>query len=212
MKLYFVRHGESDANIQHVISNRESPFGLTEGGKQQARALAEKLKDVPITAIYASPVLRARETAEILSQAFHLPYQVTEALREYDCGILEERSDEEAWRLHREIAEDWTIHHNYLRKPEGGENFLEIKKRFVPLIESVAQDDLHARQYILFVSHGGLLQLILPEILTNIDHAFVRSHGIGHTQCIVVQPHASGLVCLQWGSIHFGNNGNEAGH
>src|SRR5690242_1411939 len=101
MKLYFVRHGESEANIQHVISNRESPFGLTSLGRKQASTLAEALKDISLTAIYSSPVLRARETAEILSQSFHLPYQVTEALREYDCGILEERSDEESWNLHR---------------------------------------------------------------------------------------------------------------
>jgi broad specificity phosphatase PhoE len=98
MKLYFVRHGESKANIQHVISNRESLFGLTLQGKRQANALAENLKDIPITAIYSSLVLRARETAEILSQSFHLSYQVTESLREYDCGILEEKSDEESWK------------------------------------------------------------------------------------------------------------------
>ncbi|HEU0293377.1 MAG TPA: histidine phosphatase family protein, partial [Anaerolineales bacterium] len=92
MKLYFVRHGESEANILHVISNRESSFGLTSLGKQQAQTLAEKLKDVHITAIFSSPILRARETADILSKSFHLNYQVTEALREYDCGILEEKS------------------------------------------------------------------------------------------------------------------------
>jgi len=205
MKLYFVRHGESQANLQHVISNRESPFGLTEFGKEQANTLAENLKDIPITAIYSSPVLRARETAEILSQSLHLPYQVTEALREYDCGILEDKSDEESWKLHSEIAEDWVLHHNYLRKPEGGENFLEIKKRFIPFVESFAQNGLRVQDQILFVSHGGLLQLILPEILTNIDHVFVRSNGIGHTQCIIIEGKSNHLTCLQWGSAHFGN-------
>ena len=203
MKLYFVRHGESEANIQHVISNRESPFGLTERGRGQAATLAEKLRDVPMTAIYSSPVLRARETAEILSQSFHLASQVTEALREYDCGILEEKSDAESWRLHREIAEDWTLHHNYLRKPEEGESYLDIKKRFIPFIESFTQNDLHSPAHILFVSHGGLLQLMLPEVLTNIDHELVSSHGIGHTQCILAELLDDKLVCKQWGDAHF---------
>lgn len=201
MKLHFVRHGESEANIQHVISNRESPFGLTALGRQQATTLAENLKEIPPTAIYSSPVLRAKETAEILAQAFHVPYEVTEALREYDCGILEDKSDKESWRLHREIAEDWTLNQNYLRKPEGGENFLEIKKRFIPFVEHFTNNALHSQDHILFVSHGGLLQLMLPEMLTNIDHAFVRSHGIGHTQCIVVEHGTNGLTCLQWGDI-----------
>jgi broad specificity phosphatase PhoE len=211
MKLYFVRHGESEANTRHVISNRESPFGLTPLGKQQASTLGENLRDIPITAIYSSPILRARETAEILSHSFRLPYQITEALREYDCGILEEKSDEESWKLHSAIAEDWTLNHNYLRKPEGGENFLDIKKRFIPFIENFTHDGLYAQDNILFVGHGGLLQLMLPEILTNIDHAFVRSHGIGHTQCIIAEYCFNGFVCLQWGDTNLGSNriGNE---
>jgi broad specificity phosphatase PhoE len=203
MKLYFVRHGESEANIQHVISNRESTFRLTSQGKGQAYALAQNLKDIPITTIYSSPVLRATETAEILSQAFHLSYQVTEALREYDCGILEEKSDEVSWKLHGEIAEDWIVNHNYLRKPQGGENFLDIKKRFIPFIESFTHNHLNSQNPVLFVSHGGLLQLMLPEILTNIDHDFVRLHGIGHTQCIIAELLKDELVCQQWGDTHF---------
>ena len=201
MKLYFVRHGESEANTLRVISNRESPFGLTALGKQQALFLADRLKDILLTAIYSSPIRRARETAEILSQSFHLPYQVTEALREYDCGNLEDKSDEESWKLHSEIAEDWTLHHNYLRKPKGGENYLEIKERFMPFIESFTQNGLHAEDHILFVGHGGLLQLMLPEVLTNIDHAFVKSHGIRHTQCIISEQRQAGLVCIQWGDV-----------
>ena len=203
MKLYFIRHGESEANIQHVISNRESPFKLTELGRKQANTLAQNLKNIPITAIYSSPVLRARETAEILSRSLHLPYQVTEALREYGCGILEDKSDEEAWKLHSEIAEDWIVNQNYFRKPEGGENFLDIKKRFIPFIENLTDHHLNSQNHILFVSHGGLLQLMLPEILTNIDHDFVRLHGIGHTQCIIAERLMDKLVCQRWGDTHF---------
>jgi broad specificity phosphatase PhoE len=203
MRLYFVRHGESEANIQHVISNRESPFGLTPRGKEQANALAENLKGIPITAIYSSPVLRARETTEILSQALHIPYRVTEALREYDCGILEEKSDEASWKLHGEIAKDWTVNHNYLRKPEGGEDFLDIKKRFIPFIQRFTHNHLNSQNHSLFVSHGGLLQLMLPELLTNIGHDFVRTHGIGHTQCIIAEMLKDELVCKQWGDSHF---------
>jgi probable phosphoglycerate mutase len=201
VKLYFVRHGESEANTLRVISNRESPYGLTELGKQQVIILAEHLKDVPFNALYSSPIMRARETAEILSQAFNLPYQISETLREYDCGILEEKSDEESWKLHSDIAADWTLHHNHLRKPEGGENFLEIKNRFLPLMESFTQNGSPDNSHILLVSHGGLLQLMLPELLTNIDHVFVQSHGIRHTQCIIAESRLAGLVCLQWGGI-----------
>ncbi|HUE99260.1 MAG TPA: histidine phosphatase family protein [Anaerolineales bacterium] len=74
MKLYFVQHGESEANILHVISNRESPFRLTPRGRHQANTLAGNLRDVPVTAIFSSPIRRARETAEILSISFGQTY------------------------------------------------------------------------------------------------------------------------------------------
>lgn len=205
MKLYFIRHGESEANTRRVISNRESPLGLTDLGREQANILAESLKDIPITAIFSSPVLRARQTADILSQSLRRPYQVTEALREYDCGVLEDQSDDASWELHRGFYEDWTLHHNYLRKPDGGESFLEIRDRFLPFIKSLTLDGLHTNHHVLFVGHGGLFQLMLPLLLTNIDNVFVRSHGIEHTDSVIAEQQSAGLVCLQWGQFKFGN-------
>ena len=203
MKLYFVRHGESEANVLHVISNRETPHGLTPLGRQQASTLANSLRNVPITTIFSSPILRARQTAEILAGTFHQMYQVTEALREYDCGILEDKADEESWKLHREIAEDWTLNQNYLRKPEGGECFLDIRSRFIPFIEELTLDGLDRDDHILLVGHGGLFQLMLPLILTNVDIPFAQSHGMRHTETVIVQQGQNGLVCLQWGPVRF---------
>ncbi len=135
MKLYFVRHGESEANTRHVLSNRESPFGLTALGKRQAAKLAESLKSIPMNSIFSSPILRARETAEILSQKLQLPIHITEALREYDCGILEDKSDEASWEAHRTTYQEWVLRQNFQEKPEGGESFLDMQNRFLPFIE-----------------------------------------------------------------------------
>jgi broad specificity phosphatase PhoE len=201
MKLYFVRHGESEANTRHVISNRESPFGLTERGQEQARALADRLKDVPFRAMFCSPVLRARQTADILSQAFQIPYQVTEALREYDCGILEEQADEESWKWHRHYYDEWTLHHNYLNKPEGGECFVDIQNRFLPFIESLKESGV---DHVLLIGHGGLFNLMLPLILTNIDDDFVSMHWIGNTEYIIAESQGDRrFVCQQWCNTAF---------
>ena len=201
MILYFVRHGESEANVQHVISNRASTFALTERGREQAQNLAGQLSDIPFTAIFSSPILRARETAEILSRSFHLPYQLTEALREYDCGILEEQSDEESWRSHRRFYEDWTVRHNYSNKPESGECFTEIQDRFVPFIESFKQTAVP--DHILLIGHGGLFHLMLPLVLSNIDDDFVSLHGLGHTECVIAELRSDEFVCRRWGATMF---------
>ena len=199
MRLYFVRHGESEANTRHIISNRESPLGLTLLGKAQAGALAERLRNVAFDAIFCSPVYRARETADILSTAFGIHYQVTEALREYDCGILEDQSDEESWRLHSGYFEDWTLRHNYASKPEGGECFLDIRDRFIPFINNLIDNDSIQDSNLLLIGHGGLFLLMLPLILSNVDHSFTISHGIGNAEYVLAEQRQNELVCLQWG-------------
>ena len=200
MRLYFVRHGESEANTLRVISNRESQYGLTVLGRQQAAMLVDHLKAVPFTAIYSSPILRARETAEIVAQAFDLPCQITEALREYDCGILEDCSDEESWKEHQSYYNDWMLRCRYEAKPIGGENFLKIQERFLPFI-----DHLKPRkdEHLLLVGHGGLFHLMLPRVLMNVENEFVKIHGLGHAECVIAEWHANGWLCRQWGQIIF---------
>jgi broad specificity phosphatase PhoE len=195
--LYFVRHGESEAHTLHIISNSRSTFGLTVRGRQQAGTLAESIRNIPFTAFFSSPVLRARETANILSATLGIPYQVTDALREYDCGILEEKSDEESWKYHRQYFEDWVLRGQYANKPENGECFLDIQNRFVPFIDSLTQTN--GNQNILLVGHGGLFTLMLPLVLTNIDHSFATSLGIGNAEYILARQESTGLVCRQWG-------------
>jgi len=47
------------------------------------------------------------QTAEVLVHELGIPYAVTDALREYDCGVMEERSDEIAWKTYEEVLRDW---------------------------------------------------------------------------------------------------------
>ena len=202
MRLYFARHGQSEANTQHIISNRDDRLGLTSLGKEQAITLAAKLRDAPIRHIFCSPIFRARQTADILSETFDIPYHMTEALREYDCGILEDQSDEESWKLHRQYFEDWTLRRAYTSKPEGGECFLDIQKRFVPFIENLRSNNLYKDTDILMIGHGGLFLLMLPLLLSNVDHSFAVSHGIRNAEYVFAEQRQNGWICLQWGNLN----------
>ena len=93
MRLIFARHGENQANVERIISNRSLPHGLTAKGRAQAETLAALLDENTVVAIYASPILRAQETASILSERLGLPVRTSDALREFDCGIAEGRGD-----------------------------------------------------------------------------------------------------------------------
>ena len=107
MKIYFTRHGESEANILREHSNRGFRHPLTAKGREQAAALAQKLANIPVARLFTSPIMRAVQTAEILSATLGVPYEVTDALREYDCGILEGRADEAAWQMHFTVFDAW---------------------------------------------------------------------------------------------------------
>ena len=197
MKLYFIRHGESEANVLREFSNRGLKHPLTEKGQAQATALAERLKDVVIAGLFSSPLLRARQTAEIVSGALQIPYEVTDALREYDCGVLEGTSTAEGWAIYDQVLQDW-VDHNWQSRIEGGESFLDMKARFVPFIESLLQAHQDTSDVIALVGHGGLYRCMLPLLLANIDFQFTLTHPIENTGIIIAETGPDGLVCTTW--------------
>jgi broad specificity phosphatase PhoE len=198
MRIYFARHGQSEANVQRIISNRDLPHRLTALGRQQAAELAERLVGAGLTVLYTSPVPRALETAEILSARLGLPFQLTEALREYDCGIIEGKSDPESWRLHKKLHDDWLIRRQWDSFISGGERFEDIRRRFVPFIRKLCDPALPAERNILLVGHGGLYQCMLPLVLTNIQFAWAARQPIPNTAYILGEQHANELVCVDW--------------
>ncbi len=205
MKLYFVRHGESEANVLKVISNRGLVHPLTELGRQQAAQLAQSLMSIPITRIYSSPLLRARQTAEIVAAALSLPVEITDVLREPDCGMAEGRSDEAAWAEHRQAWIAWLEEQRYDYRIEGGESFNDLRARFVPFIDRLLAEHGDTSDQLLLISHGALLITMLSVMLANAEAVFAEWRPIPNTGTIVVERQAAGWVCVAWCGIAFQN-------
>jgi broad specificity phosphatase PhoE len=198
MKLYFVRHGESEANILWEFSNRGLKHPLTVRGREQAAALVRDLEGISIARLFSSPLLRAVQTAEILSDALGVPYKTTDALREYDCGILEGKSDEASWDLYHAVLSDWIERGQWEARIEQGESFLDMQERFVPFIERLVEEYRDSLDRILLVGHGGLYRCMLPMVLANVDFSFALAHPISNTAYVVATAGAEGLTCLTW--------------
>lgn len=199
MNLYFVRHGESEANLLAEFSNRGLKHGLTEQGKEQARALARSLKNVSILSMFSSPLLRARQTADILAHELGVGCQVTEALREFDCGVLEGRSDAASWRRYADLIDAWLVRWEWEQRLEQGESFLDIRERFVPFVAQVVRAWGASDGAVVLVGHGGLYRCMLPLVLRNIDFAFVLERGMDHASAVVAELTPEGLLCSSWG-------------
>jgi probable phosphoglycerate mutase len=195
--LYFVRHGESEANLRKEFSNRGRKHPLTARGREQARQLAETLRTQPISHIYTSPLLRATQTAEILAETLAVGVTVHDALREYDCGILEGRSDAAGWTLYTEVQQAWLEQGDWERRIEGGESFLDMKARFAPFVQELIGRQRQDEAFVL-IGHGGLFHCMLPLMLANIDFAFVRTRGMDNTAYVLAVEQGGQLICRQW--------------
>jgi len=198
LRLYFIRHGQSEANLLREFSNRGLKHPLTAKGKQQALALARKLKGISVAKMFSSPLLRAVQTAQILGAELGVPYETTNALREYDCGILEGKSDAASWEMYYAVFNDWIEHRHWERRIEEGESFLDMKERFVPFVEQLLEAHGHLSGDYVLIGHGGLYRCMLPLVLENVDFDFVMAHSLSYTGYVLAEKRAEGLVCVEW--------------
>ena len=90
--LLLIRHGENDYTKTHKLAGRLPGVHLNEHGQKQARALAEALTQVPIKAVYSSPLERAVETATPIAKARGLKIQIEKGLLETNVGKWQGRS------------------------------------------------------------------------------------------------------------------------
>lgn len=158
MKLFVARHGQTDWNaLNKVCGSTDRP--LTELGKQQAKELAEKLKDKDIDVIFASPLMRAMQTAGAVSLATGIPVMVDDRLAEYDYGEFEgfDRTKDEYWQVKMQFAS----------KFPKGESVLQVAHRVYSIIDDVKK--AYPDKNVLFVCHGGVSRIVKTyfEDMTN---------------------------------------------
>ena len=203
MKILFTRHGESEANVLQIISNRDLPHQLTSVGISQAVKLAEVLMHWNVKRVIASPIVRAQETGNIIAEKLGIPLAVSPALMEFDCGKMEGRGDVTAWQAHQAVTRTWDEAQEYdARIQPDGESFNDLKARFLPFITNIMKDEDHNRGNFLLVSHGGMLHQMLPLVIANVDRRFTKQHPLGNCELVVTQPQNTKLVCTEWAGVN----------
>jgi probable phosphoglycerate mutase len=200
MKLYFTRHGESEANVQEIFWNRPEGYGLTDTGRAQAHALVDNLAGVTFAALYCSPVLRAVQTAEILGRGLDLSPQIEDGLREWDVGVIDGQPyNDETRARYREVTQQWFDRGNPDARIEGGESYKDVAARFRPFVDRLEKLHAGTAANILLVSHGGTLMCMLPLLLSNVDTAFALRHGCPYATPIIAELRDGEWICLRWG-------------
>ena len=189
MNLYLVRHGESIGNVNRTHQGENVP--LSEGGKKQAYQLSERLKSKNIDVIYASPHLRTRQTAEIISSNLSLPIEYWDQLKERRRpSEIEGLSydDPKAQKINEitktnQIIAEW--------KYSDDESYGDLLKRAKAIEEHLINH--HAGQNVVCVSHIAIMMLIAlhnilheqlsPEIFSQFYHHSRHANtGITHLE------------------------------
>ena len=172
MNLILARHGESEWMVRGDEAGFNSP--LTDRGRQQARLLGRWLaaNQEGIDAIYASPLIRARDTAEIVAAELAMPVSFDDDLREFEARY---------WRDDGDYAPPY-INGHAVAPADFDESYLPFKARIQGAVHRIFET--HPEGAVLVVAHGGAIGTIVRSLLGGHDFS--------------VQTDATGLHSLRW--------------
>ncbi len=154
--LYFIRHGQSEANLgQYCAYQLDAP--LTELGRRQAACTAGFLKDIPFTAAYASDLSRAYDTAVAAVQHLGLSVQKRVDLREIYGGKWEGMKFTEVEALYPADYAVW-IEQIGLSKPTAGESVVDLQKRLKTAIEDIVSH--HPNETVCIATHATSIRVL----------------------------------------------------
>jgi broad specificity phosphatase PhoE len=158
--LWFVRHGESTANLQGEKCLVEHDTELTETGQNEAAQAATYFKDnsIEVSDIYTSPLVRCTQTADIIADKFQLTSYVDNNLRERQWGELKNHT----WKDLATQLDEMDIEERYAFVPEGGESWQQMESRLFTAIGTIIEASSGSN--IVIVTHKGCLRAILTAL------------------------------------------------
>ena len=166
MKLFIARHGQTPWNVEDLVCGR-ADVPLTEVGQQQAKLLAKSALDKGIDVILCSPLLRARQTAQAVSDAIGIPIQIDDRLVEFDFGSFDgtSRFGEEFQRLRAQMP---------TRFP-GGESGFDLAYRVYGLLYEIKEK--YADKTVLLVCHNCVSRMVRSFFMNMTTEEYGNYHA-----------------------------------
>ena len=180
-RLWVVRHGESAGNVARdraeaegleriQLDSRDVDVPLSDRGREQAQALGQLLADDPPDVVWASPYLRARQTAEIALAGMDVPVVVDERLREREFGVLDGLTRKGIMALWPQEAERRAAVGKFYHRPPGGESWTDTLLRVRSAVQDLRSDAAGKR--VVVVAHQVVV-LLFRYVVECLDEAAV---------------------------------------
>jgi probable phosphoglycerate mutase len=160
-RLYLVRHGATPLTAEDRFSGAIG-VELSDDGRAQVQALADRLEQEEIRAVYCSPLSRTLETATILAAPHHLDPRTEDGLREISHGHWEGLSRSDVEKRFPDEYSAWEMD-PFTVAPAEGESGVAVLARALPVIRAIVSR--HDGQSVLVVSHKATLRLLISSLL-----------------------------------------------
>ena len=158
MRIFLIRHGETEENAKNILQGHR--YGtLSQRGRAQIGRLAERLGREPISTIYTSDLSRAHETALGINSRLQVPLIPEPLLRERCLGTFEGQPVEHYLAAIKEIGAD-----PFTYQPPGGESILAVAERAVGIFSSIRDATRDDYKTILICAHGLFNRALLSRL------------------------------------------------
>lgn len=148
MKIFMARHGQTQPNVENNVCGR-TDVPLTETGLKQAEKLADNACGKNIELIVVSPMIRARQTAQIVADRYGIPVIVDDRLIEQSAGIYEGKS--------RDNTDYIANKRKFCYRYPGGESMMQVAQRVYNRIDDIRRN--YSDKNVLVVCHGGVCRV-----------------------------------------------------
>ncbi len=155
--VYLIRHAEAEGNVNRIFQGR-TDCDVTEKGRKQLELLAERFKNIPLDAIYSSPLKRTVSTANAVNHYHNHKIVTVDGLMEINGGLFEGQLWEELSELFPEAHDLWINHHHEF-KIEQGESMREVYDRMKASVLEIVQ--ANKDKTVAIVSHGCAIRNFL---------------------------------------------------
>ena len=160
--IIFLRHAQAENNTKRILAGRTEGVPLTKTGIEQAERIAKYLAPIDISAIYSSPIERAKHTAEITAKNCSLDVVLDERLTEIDKGKLTHMNYDDMFAKYGNIFLKFYENDPVIAKHEV-ETFPDVQKRVLDMVDYVVKK--HNNENVILVTHMDPIKSMLAKVM-----------------------------------------------
>ena len=160
--IIFLRHAQAENNTKRILAGRTEGVPLTKTGIEQAERIAKYLASIDISAIYSSPIERAKHTAEIVAESCSLDVALDERLTEIDMGKFTRMNYDDMFAKYGNIFLKFYENDPVISEHEV-ETFPDVQKRVLEIVDHVLKK--HNNENVILVTHMDPIKSMLAKVM-----------------------------------------------